>query len=69
MNRDVPSGTRPQRYTQILLIDDQTPQRTPVQDPVLDQIARIDTDGMTPMQALEKIVELQQLLKNKEIPS
>ena len=69
MNRDVPSGTRPQRYTQILLIDDLTPQRTPVQDPVLDQIARIDTNGMTPMQALEKIVELQQLLKNKEIPS
>ena len=69
MNRDVPSGTRPQRYTQILLVDNENPPQTPLHDPVLDHLARINTDGMTPLQALTKIVELQQMLKNKEIPS
>jgi DNA mismatch repair protein MutS len=68
MNPDVPSGTRPQRYTQILLVDTENPLQTPPHDPVLDHLSRINTDGMTPLQALEKIVELQQMLKNKEIP-
>jgi DNA mismatch repair protein MutS len=69
MNRDVPSGTRPQRYTQILLVDNENPPQTPVHDPVLDHLGSINTDGMTPLQALTKIVELQQMLKNKEEPS
>jgi DNA mismatch repair protein MutS len=68
MNRDVPSGTRPQRYTQILLVDHENPAQPPVHDPVLDHLARINTDGMTPLQALAMIVELQQMLKNKENP-
>ncbi len=68
MNQDVPSGTRPQRYTQILLVDTENPLQTPPHDQVLDHLSRINTDGMTPLQALEKIVELQQMLKNKEIP-
>jgi DNA mismatch repair protein MutS len=69
MNRDVPSGTRPQRYTQILLVDNENPPQTPDPDPVLDHLAGINTDGMTPLQALAKIVELQQMLKNKEMQS
>jgi DNA mismatch repair protein MutS len=68
MNRDVPSGTRPQRYTQILLVDHENPAQLPVHDPVLDHLAQIDTDNMTPLQAHAMIVELQQMLKNKENP-
>jgi DNA mismatch repair protein MutS len=66
MNRDVPVGTRPQRYTQILLIDNEDPVKKPVPDPVLDQLARINTDEITPMQALAKIAELQKMLEKKE---
>jgi DNA mismatch repair protein MutS len=69
MNRDVPQGNRPRRYTQILLVDNENPPQTPVSDPVLDHLARINTDDMTPLQALAKIVELQQMLENREIPS
>ena len=66
MNRDVPPGTRPQRYTQILLVDNETSIKTPVRDPVLDQLDHINTDEMTPLQALAKIVELQKMLEKKE---
>ena len=66
MNRDVPSGTRPQRYTQILLVDNEIPQQTPVHDPILDQIANISINEMTPLQAHAKIVELQKMLESRE---
>jgi hypothetical protein len=66
MNRDVPAGTRPQRYTQILLVDNESSIKKPVPDPVLDHLAHINTDEITPMQALAKIAELQKMLKRKE---
>jgi DNA mismatch repair protein MutS len=66
MNRDVPAGTRPQRYTQILLVDNEDSIKKPVPDPVLDHLARINTDEITPMQALVKIAELQKMLESKE---
>jgi DNA mismatch repair protein MutS len=66
MNRDVPSGTRPQRYTQILLVDNEIPQQTPVHNPILDQIANININEMTPLQAHAKIVELQKMLESRE---
>jgi DNA mismatch repair protein MutS len=69
MNRDVPVGTRPQRYTQILLVDNENSIKKPETDPVLDHLARINTDEMTPMQALAKIAELQKMLERKEISS
>jgi DNA mismatch repair protein MutS len=65
MNRDVPSGTRPQRYTQILLFDDGSTKNPPAQHPVLDELAGINPDEMTPLQALAKITELQHMLDNK----
>ncbi len=65
MNRDVPAGTRPQRYTQILLVDNEDSLKKPVPDPVLDHLARINTDEITPMQALAKIAELQKMLDKK----
>jgi DNA mismatch repair protein MutS len=64
MNRPVSAGTRPQRYTQILLVDEETSKTPAVQHPVLDDLARIKTDEMTPLQALAKIAELQRRLDN-----
>ena len=66
MNRDVPSGTRPQRYTQILLFDNDSTTKKAVQHPVLDELTCVNTDEITPLQALTKIVELQHMLKSKE---
>jgi DNA mismatch repair protein MutS len=66
MNRDVPAGTRPQRYTQILLFDNDSTQKTPIQHPALDELACINTDEMTPLQALAKIAELRHMLENNE---
>jgi len=66
MNRDVPTGTRPQRYTQVLLFDHEGPLKTELHHPVLDELARINPDEMTPLQALAKIAELQKLRENQE---
>jgi DNA mismatch repair protein MutS len=66
MNRDVPSGTRPQRYTQILLFDNDSTTKTAVQHPALNELACINPDEMTPLQALAKIAELRHMLENKE---
>ena len=66
MNRDVPSGTRPQRYTQILLFDNDSTTTTAAQHPVLAELSCINPDEMTPLQALAKIAELRHMLENKE---
>ena len=66
MNRDVPSGTRPQRYTQILLFDNDSTTTTAAQHPALDELACINPDEMTPLQALAKIAELRHMLETKE---
>jgi|WetSurMetagenome_2_1015567.scaffolds.fasta_scaffold00774_5 DNA mismatch repair protein MutS len=63
MDRDVPSGTRPQRYTQILLFDDDSTTKTVVHHPVLDELARLNPDDITPLQAHAKITELHQMVK------
>jgi DNA mismatch repair protein MutS len=69
MNRNVPAGTRPQRYTQILLFDNDTTTKTAGHPPVLDELARINPDEMTPLQALAKITELRLMLENKDVKS
>ena len=66
MNRDVPSGTRPQRYTQILLFDNDSTTTTAAQHPALEELSCINPDEMTPLQALAKIAELQRMLETKE---
>jgi DNA mismatch repair protein MutS len=66
MNRDVPTGTRPQRYTQVLLFDHESAIKTELHHPVLDELARINPDEMTPLQALAKIAELQKMQENRE---
>jgi DNA mismatch repair protein MutS len=66
MNAPVRGGTRPQRYTQILLVDDraETPAAAapPVPDPVLEEIRCLDPDAMTPLAALAKLAELKRRL-------
>ncbi len=69
LNRDVPAGTRPQRYTQILLFDNDTTTKTAGHHPVLDELTRINPDEMTPLQALAKITELRLMLENKDVKS
>ena len=64
MNRAVPAGTRPQRYTQILLADDSGKDAAAPRNPVLEELAKIKPDEMTPLQALAKIAELQRSLDN-----
>ncbi len=66
MNRAVPAGSRPQRYTQILLVDDHGPAKVPEESPVITALAGINPDAMTPMQALAKIAELKQILDRKD---
>ena len=62
MNRGVPAGTRPQRYTQILLVDDRAESSVPAEHPTIRALARLNPDEMTPMQALTKIAELKKSL-------
>ena len=61
MNRHIPGSTKPQRYTQILLVDDCAPP-TPSDHPTLRALARLNPDEMTPLQALAKIAELKKNL-------
>jgi len=68
MNRAVPAGTRPQRYTQILLVDDQAEPAIPAEHPTLRALSRINPDEMTPMQALAKIAELKKTLDRTSTP-
>jgi DNA mismatch repair protein MutS len=68
MNRGVPAGSRPQRYTQILLVDDPAGIPVPAEHPALRALARINPDEMTPMQALAKIAELKRSLDRTGTP-
>jgi DNA mismatch repair protein MutS len=68
MNRAVPAGTRPQRYTQILLVDNAAEPVIPVEHPTLRALARVNPDEMTPMQALAKIAELKKTLDRNTTP-
>ncbi|MGA7799040.1 MAG: DNA mismatch repair protein MutS [Methanoregula sp.] len=65
LNRAVAPGAKPQRYTQLLIADDSLPapagQKEP--DAVLAELSCLDTDSMTPLQALAKLAELRDLTK------
>ncbi|MDD1683796.1 MAG: DNA mismatch repair protein MutS [Methanoregula sp.] len=61
----VPGSTKPQRYTQILLVDDQEPV-SPADHPTLRALSRLNPDEMTPLEALSKIFELKKSLERGE---
>ncbi|MDD1689315.1 MAG: DNA mismatch repair protein MutS [Methanoregula sp.] len=63
MNGPVKGGTRPQRYTQILLVDDQAGSPVVTIHPVLEELGSMNPDEMTPLQALSKITELKRKLE------
>jgi DNA mismatch repair protein MutS len=60
-HRQFPGSTRPQRYTQILLVDDHE-HRIPADHPTLRALAALNPDEMTPLQALAKICELKKAI-------
>ena len=65
IQRGVPGSTRPQRYTQLLLVDDREPQIM-ADHPTLRALARLNPDEMTPLEALAKIAELKKNLERGE---
>jgi DNA mismatch repair protein MutS len=66
LSRAGAGDTRQRRYTQILLVDDPPSQKTPAPDPVLEELAGINPDAMTPLEALAKITEFKRMLNQKE---
>jgi DNA mismatch repair protein MutS len=63
-NRPASSGAKPQRYTQILLVDDHEPkEREDAGHPALAELARLNPDEMTPLQALTALAELKKSLR------
>ena len=65
-NRPASSGARPQRYTQILLVDDHEQKENPATPhPALDELARLNPDELTPLQALTALAELKKSLTRK----
>jgi DNA mismatch repair protein MutS len=63
LNRATGPGTKAQRYTQLLLVDESAPARetSTVPDPVHTELARLSPDEMTPIQALAKLAELKKM--------
>jgi len=66
--RGIPGTTKPQRYTQILLVDESSPV-PPADHPTLRALARLNPDEMTPLQALAKIAELKKTLERGDDPA
>jgi DNA mismatch repair protein MutS len=64
-NRGVSAGTKPQRYTQILLVDD-SGAGTSADHPALQALASLNPDEMTPLEALAKIAELKKSMERGE---
>jgi DNA mismatch repair protein MutS len=67
MTQCISGKGRPQRYTQILLVDDQKTE-APADHPALQALNRLNPDEMTPLQALAKIAELKKILGPGERP-
>ena len=62
MDQPAKPGARPQRYTQILLVDEPSGGWNTPRHPVLEDLASVNPDEMTPIQALTKIAELKRAL-------
>lgn len=70
LNRDFTGGSKIQRYTQLLLVDNSIPAlEEPTTDPVITALSTLNPDTMTPMQALAKLVELKQLIRKQDTPN
>jgi DNA mismatch repair protein MutS len=67
MNRSVAGNIKPQRYTQILLVDDHETTK-PADHPAIMALSRMNPDEMTPLQALSAIAELKKSLDGGNNP-
>lgn len=62
LNRAVQPGAKPQRYTQLLLVDDTAISSFPqVPDRVHKELAQMNPDAMTPLEALTAIAKLKEM--------
>jgi DNA mismatch repair protein MutS len=68
IHRGISGSMKPQRYTQILLVDDQGP-GAPADHPTIRALARLNPDEMTPLEALAKIAELKKTLGGGDNPA
>src|SRR5208283_1134015 len=56
LNREVTGGSKIQRYTQLLLVDNATPvTEEPTPGPIITALSALNPNTMTPMQALAKL--------------
>jgi DNA mismatch repair protein MutS len=69
LNRTSGPAQKVQRYTQLLIADDSTRAPVPVTHPVIDEIRGLSPDTMTPLQALQKLHELKDRLKDGDKPA
>ena len=69
LNRTSGSAQKVQRYTQLLIADDSISAPVPVPHPVLDEIRDLSPETMTPLQALQKLHELKDRLKDGDKPA
>jgi len=67
LNHGTGRGTRPQRYTQILLVDEQR-QHNPDDHPALKALRQLNPDEMTPLQALNALSELKKTFDGGDRP-
>ncbi|HII98261.1 MAG TPA: DNA mismatch repair protein MutS, partial [Methanoregula sp.] len=67
MDRGAGSGRKPQRYTQILLVDEQK-MNDPQDHPALLALSRLNPDELTPIQALNALSELKKNLDGEKNP-
>ncbi|NPV61402.1 MAG: DNA mismatch repair protein MutS [Methanotrichaceae archaeon] len=60
-------SARKSRYTQLIFFDspEERVLRAPEKDPLLDEIAGLDLDDLTPRQALDKLAKLQEIVRGR----
>jgi DNA mismatch repair protein MutS len=68
LNRTTAPAQKVQRYTQLLLADESIHPPVPFRHPVLDEIGGLNPDDMTPFQALKKLHDLKDRLKDGDKP-
>ncbi len=67
LNREVTGGSKIQRYTQLLLVDNATPvTEEPTPGPIITALSALNPNTMTPMQALAKLFELKNLIEKQD---
>jgi DNA mismatch repair protein MutS len=68
LSRTTAPAQKVQRYTQLLLANDSIQSPDPLEQRVIDEIRDLKPDDMTPLQALQKLHDLKDRLKDGEKP-